>query len=82
MVSSRSDQTSAARNALEALSQQFRQRHHDDWLADLIRGPDSPAWAEGSRELAAAFRADAAGNIGDMVSHAAKSVSLFQLGWK
>ena len=79
MVSSRSDQTSAARKALEALSQQFRQRHHDDWLADLIRGPDSPAWAEGSRELAAAFRADAAGNIGDIVSHAAKSVSLFHL---
>ena len=79
VVSSRSDQSSAARKALEALSQQFRRRHHDDWLADLIRGPDSPAWAEGSRELAAAFRADAAGNIGAMVLHAAKSVSLFHL---
>jgi CHAT domain-containing protein/cytochrome c-type biogenesis protein CcmH/NrfG len=65
--------------ALKELSEQLRRRHHDDWLGDLINGSHSPAWAEGSRELAAALRADSAGDIGEIVSHAAKSISLFRL---
>ena len=72
------DGGSAAWTAWEALSAQFQQRHQDDWLADLIQGPHSPAWAEGSRELAAAFRANSAGDIGGIVSHAAKSMGLFR----
>ena len=73
------DGGSAAWTAWELLAEQLRQRHHDDWLADLVRGPYSPAWAEGSRELAAAFRANSSGDIGGIVSHAAKSIRLFRL---
>jgi CHAT domain-containing protein len=68
-----------ALTALKALSEELHQRHHDDWLEDLTNGPPSPAWAEASRELAAAFDANAVGDIGGLVSHAAKSMRLFQL---
>jgi CHAT domain-containing protein len=72
-------ENSVERTALKALSEELHQQHRDDWLGDLTNGAPSPAWAEGSQELAAAFRANAVGNIGGIVSHAARSMRLFQL---
>jgi CHAT domain-containing protein/tetratricopeptide (TPR) repeat protein len=69
---------SAAWSAWKTLSEQFRQRHHDDWLAELVHGPHTQAWAEGSRELAAAFRADSTGDVRGIVSHAQESIGLFR----
>ena len=66
-------------SALTLLSAQLRYAHNDEWLGDLIRGPHTSAWAEGSRELAAAFHADSVGDPGQISAHAAKAIRLFQL---
>ncbi|MGC2400926.1 MAG: CHAT domain-containing protein [Acidobacteriaceae bacterium] len=66
-----------AQNALKTFAEQMRQRHHDDWLAELVDGPHGAAWEEGSRELAQAFRANATGDVGGIVAHANKSTALF-----
>ena len=78
-IGSAEDRHSAAWTAWKALAEQFQRRHHDDWLADLMRGPPGPAWAEGSRELAAAFRANSSGDVGGVVAHSEKSISLFRV---
>lgn len=67
-----------AQSALEIFSEQIRKRHHDDWLGDLIGGSHGPAWEEGSRELAQAFRASDAGDTAGIVSHASRSITFFR----
>jgi CHAT domain-containing protein/cytochrome c-type biogenesis protein CcmH/NrfG len=67
-----------AQNALKALAERMGERHHDDWLAELVNGPHGIAWEQGSRELAQAFRANAVGDIGGIVTHANHSAALFR----
>jgi len=65
--------------ALNALSDILRTQHDDAWLFDLLRGPHSSAWADGILELSTAARANDAGNMDEVLSHATRSIKLFRL---
>lgn len=71
--------SSAALAALKALSDVLRTQHGDEWLSDLLAGSHSSAWAEGALELSAATRANAKGDMDEVISHATRSIKLFQL---
>ena len=65
--------------ALNALSDILRSQHGDVWLSDLLAGPQNSAWANGVLELSSAVRADEEGDMDAVISHATRSIRLFQL---
>ena len=71
--------SSAALAALNGLSDVLRTRHGDEWLFDLLAGSNSSSWADGARELSAAMRANEEGDMDQVISHATRSIRLFQL---
>ena len=71
--------SSAEWATLDALSDILRTQHGDEWLSDLLKGPHSSTWADGALELSAAERANAAANMDEALSHATRSIKLFQL---
>ena len=67
-----------SREALAKLSDMLRKRHHDDFLADLMSGEHSPLWQNAIGELGAAVRANAQGDMPEIVAHARRSAVLFR----
>jgi len=67
-----------SKEALTKLSDLLRQHHHDDFLADLMAGEHSVAWKGAIGELGAAARANARGNMPEIITHARTSASLFR----
>ena len=74
-----SEDINSQRDALESLADELRIRHQDTWLATLLAGPRSHAWAAAVIELSSAARANAEGEISYIIPHAVKALRLFRL---
>jgi CHAT domain-containing protein/tetratricopeptide (TPR) repeat protein len=72
------DSCAAARALLEATAASLQKRHHDQWLADLLASPPSPAFAAAANTLAIAIARGHSSHFADGLQQAESAQRLFE----